>query len=68
MTYLKSGRPTDCSGCRACEQICPKQCICMEADDEGFLYPKVNPESCIHCHLCERPARRNLTGFIPTMA
>ena len=26
-----------CTGCRACEQLCPKKCISLQADDEGFL-------------------------------
>lgn len=44
----------DCCGCNACAQICPKQCITMQEDDEGFLYPRVDTENCVDCHLCER--------------
>lgn len=44
----------DCCGCSACLQICPKQCISMHTDDEGFRYPAVNAELCIDCHLCEK--------------
>ena len=44
----------DCCGCNACAQICPKQCITMQEDNEGFLYPRVDSENCIDCHLCER--------------
>lgn len=29
----------DCCGCYACVQRCPKQCIRMESDEEGFEYP-----------------------------
>lgn len=42
-----------CTGCSACASICPKKCIQMEADKEGFLYPKVNNEKCVQCRLCE---------------
>lgn len=42
-----------CSGCGACWQICPKQCITMKRDEEGFLYPLVNNDECVECHLCE---------------
>lgn len=42
-----------CSGCSACAQICPKQCITMVSDDEGFLYPKVQLDKCSRCNLCE---------------
>lgn len=44
----------DCCGCSACSQRCPKQCISMQMDDEGFLYPQVDSSKCIDCHLCEK--------------
>ena len=44
----------DCCGCSACVSICPKHCIMLTEDEEGFLYPKVNSEICIDCGLCER--------------
>lgn len=44
----------DCCGCSACEQVCPKGCIALKADDEGFLYPAVDKFLCINCGLCER--------------
>lgn len=47
-------RKEDCVGCNACVQRCPKTCISMEADEQGFLYPKVDLDRCIDCHLCEK--------------
>ena len=44
----------NCCGCSACVQRCPKQCIRLEEDTEGFLYPKVDEEACIKCGLCEK--------------
>ena len=44
----------DCCGCSACVQRCPKQCIKMIEDEEGFQYPKVNLSLCINCNLCEK--------------
>ena len=44
----------DCCGCGACSNICPHNCISMNYDEEGFLYPKVDIEKCIECHLCEK--------------
>ena len=41
-----------CVGCRSCEQSCPKQCIHMENNQEGFLYPIVDEEACINCKKC----------------
>ena len=44
----------NCCGCAACVQKCPKQCISLQEDNEGFLYPKVNTETCIDCGICEK--------------
>lgn len=44
----------DCCGCSACVQICPKACIRMSPDEEGFLYPSVDEGACIGCGLCEK--------------
>lgn len=47
-------RKEECCGCSACEQICPKGCILMKEDAEGFLYPSVDKEKCINCNLCTK--------------
>lgn len=44
----------DCCGCSACAQRCPRHCITMREDEEGFLYPAVDASVCINCGLCER--------------
>ena len=44
----------DCCGCGACFNACPKQCIVMQKDEEGFLYPIINKEKCIDCGLCKK--------------
>lgn len=44
----------DCCGCTACASICPKGCIAMTADSEGFYYPEINENLCINCGLCEK--------------
>ena len=44
----------NCCGCSACAQRCPKHCISLEEDSEGFLYPKVDKSVCIDCGLCEK--------------
>lgn len=44
----------DCCGCWACENVCPKRCIQMTEDHEGFRYPVVDKEDCINCGLCEK--------------
>lgn len=44
----------NCCGCQVCGDVCPKSSIFFEKDEEGIWYPKVNPETCIDCHLCEK--------------
>lgn len=46
--------PQKCCGCSACLHACPKHSISFQEDGDGFLYPKVDLESCIDCGLCER--------------
>lgn len=51
---IRIDKKEDCAGCTACYSICPKKCIEMKPDEEGFLYPEVDMEQCIDCHLCEK--------------
>ncbi|MDD4716113.1 MAG: Coenzyme F420 hydrogenase/dehydrogenase, beta subunit C-terminal domain [Oscillospiraceae bacterium] len=41
----------ECTGCAACASACPKGCISMEADGEGFSRPAVR-EGCTGCGAC----------------
>lgn len=41
-----------CTGCTACKNVCPKNAIRMDADKEGFLYPRVQYDICVKCGLC----------------
>lgn len=42
-----------CIGCTVCKLQCPKQCIQMVIDEEGFKYPEIDERNCIHCNKCE---------------
>ncbi len=44
---------SSCSGCHACMAACPKNCIKMVRDNEGFLYPQVDVSQCVDCGICE---------------
>lgn len=44
----------ECCGCWACYNACPKHCIRMEEDEEGFRYPAIDTSLCIDCGLCEK--------------
>ena len=50
---MKLAAINKCTGCQSCAAICPKGCIHMEWDAEGFLYPVVAEDLCINCGLCE---------------
>lgn len=43
-----------CTGCMACIQRCPRHCITLYEDSEGFSYPQVDLEKCVDCGLCEK--------------
>lgn len=57
-----------CTGCRACEQICPKNCIDMQSDKDGFLYPQIHTDACVNCRLCEKicPIGQDIRQDLPT--
>ena len=42
-----------CTGCSACANACPEQCIQMAADAEGFLRPKIDSSQCVVCGTCQ---------------
>ncbi|MBQ8042983.1 MAG: Coenzyme F420 hydrogenase/dehydrogenase, beta subunit C-terminal domain [Clostridia bacterium] len=50
--YLKTKDKKTCNGCTACSLVCPKHCIEMKEDQEGFIYPVVDEDRCIHCGRC----------------
>ena len=52
MIQITDKNKKNCCGCGACALRCPKQCIVMERDEEGFLYPVVDKEKCVDCGLC----------------
>ena len=41
-----------CCGCGACVAVCPRSCLAMVRDEEGFDYPKVDPVNCTKCGQC----------------
>lgn len=43
-----------CCGCGGCETICPKKCITIGPDGNGFWRAQCNNETCIQCGLCLR--------------
>jgi formate hydrogenlyase subunit 6/NADH:ubiquinone oxidoreductase subunit I len=45
-------KKTQCYGCGACSNSCPKHCIIMIADEEGFKYPAIDHSKCVGCQQC----------------
>ena len=43
-----------CSGCSLCSDACPKECIKMTPDREGFPYPEIDSSLCIECGACRK--------------
>ena len=41
-----------CTGCTACQAICPKEAIRMAPDGEGFSYPQIDEAKCVGCGKC----------------
>lgn len=59
---------SECCGCGACNNICPKNAISMKSDEKGFAYPKISSDRCIECGLCKKvcPITKNHTSEIHT--
>lgn len=51
---IKIEDKSQCCGCNACASRCPKQCIVLQEDQEGFRYPKIDTSQCINCGVCEK--------------
>ena len=51
---IKLTNKNKCSGCSACESICPKKCISLKRDYEGFAYINIDKSECVNCGLCEK--------------
>jgi len=52
MNILEALPKDKCSGCGLCSEVCPKKCIAMNENHEGFLYPEIDKSKCIECQAC----------------
>ena len=50
----------ECTGCAACVQACPKSCIKMSMDRNGFFYPEIDATTCVNCGRCQRICPNNI--------
>ena len=52
---IKLASRDQCTGCTACANICPNQCIQMKKDGAGFDFPEIIKKSeCVECGACVR--------------
>lgn len=45
---------SQCTGCQACVNACPRGAISMTNGEGGFLYPHIDEQLCVNCGLCEK--------------
>lgn len=59
-----AAKKSSCCGCSACYSVCPASAIEMKADEEGFLYPVIDPDKCVRCRKCLQACayKRDLEG------
>lgn len=57
----------ECTGCYACENVCPKSCITLENDQHGEIHPVIDASKCIDCCACQKACPNNsvLDYYIP---
>ncbi len=48
------GEESSCSGCGACAELCPKSCISMQTNENGFYIPVIDLDKCISCGKCKK--------------
>ncbi len=44
-------KPSLCTGCGMCADLCPKSAVEMKEKEHGFLFPKID-DRCVNCGLC----------------
>lgn len=62
--YLDTSLAEECRGCGACAEKCPVHAISMEFK-QGFQYPNIDLEKCIHCDLCRRVCKNTTSEIEP---
>ena len=66
----------ECTACGACASVCPKNCVQLTTDEEGFYCPEIDEAKGVGCGDCERFAlgiffgsrrlsRLHIMGFPP---
>lgn len=53
----------ECTGCAACQNVCPTGAISIIESTDGFLYPKIDKDVCIDCKKCQNHCPINFPNF-----
>ena len=49
----------NCFGCLACANVCPRDCISVGTDANGFIRPAIDESRCIECNRCVKVGPAN---------
>lgn len=52
MDKIELCRVSECTACKACVNVCPKNAIHMGKDEYRQMYPVIDSEKCVQCGLC----------------
>ncbi len=51
-----------CTGCGVCAAICPKNCLEIALDKNGFYAPRLlDSKECINCNICEKVCPKSIS-------
>lgn len=57
-------KKTDCSGCMACENVCPAHCIQIRTTTTGNFIRFIDDSHCRHCGRCETVCPTKESGWL----
>lgn len=58
MNHIELCNIQNCTQCRACQNICPKNCISMIEEEAGFAVPCIDISRCIECGACMKACHK----------
>lgn len=50
---------TNCTGCGLCSVVCPKKCIKIIRNKDGFYNYSIDNNKCINCNMCKKICAQN---------
>lgn len=66
MRNVMAESPKKCTGCSACQAICPHDAISIVLNRDGFYSATVNEDKCVDCGLCQTVCARFVSPEIGT--